>query len=272
MKQLIHFLCFLSIAGIFFSCSKETLSTNEPYSNTILSGNAAPSDTIGHAGDFYINLSNTDLYGPKTDSAGWGDPIRLKGLSGTNGTNGIDGNTILSGNGAPTASLGKNGDFYIDKTNAHLYGPKANNNWGASINLKGDPGTANVIYSDWVNAVNFRDTIIDNSELKIADVKTPQITSGILNTGTVLVYFTFNGTALPLPYTAYAGNKTNTMSFIPTVGKLIITRFTLDNSASVILSKTLLYRYIIIPGGVHTTGNINFNDYNAVKKAFHLND
>ena len=37
---------------------------------------------------------------------------------------GDGGNTILNGSGAPGATLGKTGDFYIDTTNKRLYGPK----------------------------------------------------------------------------------------------------------------------------------------------------
>lgn len=57
---------------------------------------------------------------------------------------GTDGSTVLSGNGAPAASLGDNGDFYID-TGSSLrlfYGPKVNGVWGTGIALKGDPGVS----------------------------------------------------------------------------------------------------------------------------------
>ena len=49
-------------------------------------------------------------------------------------------NTILSGKGAPTASQGDNGDFYIDLTSFNFYGPKANNKWPTPINLRGPAG------------------------------------------------------------------------------------------------------------------------------------
>ena len=37
---------------------------------------------------------------------------------------GDGGNTILNGSGAPVATLGNAGDFYLDTTNIQLYGPK----------------------------------------------------------------------------------------------------------------------------------------------------
>jgi hypothetical protein len=44
----------------------------------ILNGTTAPNNTIGIVGDFYLNTTNMNLYGPKTDS-GWGSPTDLVG-------------------------------------------------------------------------------------------------------------------------------------------------------------------------------------------------
>ena len=44
----------------------------------ILNGAGAPSAGFGVNGDFYLNTSNMNLYGPKTDS-GWGTPVDLVG-------------------------------------------------------------------------------------------------------------------------------------------------------------------------------------------------
>lgn len=114
----------------------------------------------------------------------------------------------------------------------------------------GPKGTANVIYSAWLTATTFRDTLIDNSAIKAANVAAPPIVDSILNRGTVLVYLSFGQGTFALPYTSYAGNKLNTLGFIPMPGKILITRFTHDNSGSLGLPTTLTYRYIIIPGGI----------------------
>ena len=45
-------------------------------------------------------------------------------------------NTILSGNGVPSKTLGLNGDFYIDIKNANLYGPKLNGVWKIATSLR----------------------------------------------------------------------------------------------------------------------------------------
>jgi len=44
----------------------------------ILNGTTAPNNTIGIIGDFFLNTTNMNLYGPKTES-GWGSPTDLVG-------------------------------------------------------------------------------------------------------------------------------------------------------------------------------------------------
>jgi hypothetical protein len=45
-------------------------------------------------------------------------------------------NTILSGTGVPSKTLGINGDFYIDTKNLNLYGPKTKGVWKVATSLK----------------------------------------------------------------------------------------------------------------------------------------
>ena len=49
-------------------------------------------------------------------------------------------NTILSGVGAPSNSIGIDGDFYIDTKNSNIYGPKMKKKWPAAVSLKGSNG------------------------------------------------------------------------------------------------------------------------------------
>ena len=51
------------------------------------------------------------------------------GPTGASGAPGTDGNTILSGSGAPDPTLGNVGDFYLDTTGFVLYGPKTADGW-----------------------------------------------------------------------------------------------------------------------------------------------
>ena len=45
-------------------------------------------------------------------------------------------NTILNGVGAPSKTVGIDGDFYIDTKNLNLYGPKVKGVWKAGTSLK----------------------------------------------------------------------------------------------------------------------------------------
>ena len=53
---------------------------------------------------------------------------------------GDGGNTILNGTGAPVSTLGRRGDFYIDTTNMHLYGPKTTAWPAAYVSMVGPRG------------------------------------------------------------------------------------------------------------------------------------
>jgi hypothetical protein len=66
--------------------------------NTILSGVGAPSNAIGIDGDFYIDVKNSNIYGPKMKKK-WPKAVSLKGSNGSDGTDGksgTDGKTITN--------------------------------------------------------------------------------------------------------------------------------------------------------------------------------
>lgn len=114
--------------------------------NSVLSGSGAPLDDpagTGVDGDFYIDTSSLEIYGPKTAGV-WGSPTSLVGSPGMNG---VDGNTVLNGVVAPTTE-GVDGDFYLLTTTMDMYGPKTAGLWGAGTSLvgpqgiQGDPGVA----------------------------------------------------------------------------------------------------------------------------------
>ena len=65
------------------------------------------------------------------------------GAVGPAGAAGADGSKILTGAGAPAASLGANGDFYFDSTAKSLYGPKAGGAWPATGVVLSGPAGAN---------------------------------------------------------------------------------------------------------------------------------
>ena len=58
-------------------------------------------------------------------------------------------NTILSGAGVPSKTLGINGDFYIDTKNLNLYGPKTKGVWKIATSLKPkEPAIAAIVTGD----------------------------------------------------------------------------------------------------------------------------
>jgi hypothetical protein len=52
----------------------------------------------------------------------------------------ISANTIRNGKGAPSNTLGVDGDFYIDTLKLNFYGPKLNGTWPAPVSLRGPAG------------------------------------------------------------------------------------------------------------------------------------
>ena len=61
--------------------------------NTILSGTGKPSNTVGIDGDYFIDVKNFNIYGPKMKKK-WPAAVSLKGSDGTDGKSGSDGKTI----------------------------------------------------------------------------------------------------------------------------------------------------------------------------------
>ncbi len=102
-------------------------------------GTACPKATTA------ISWNQTGPQGPAgaTGATGPQGPQGPQGPAGTNGTNGANGNTILNGSGAPSNTLGHDGDFYLDTSADALYGPKTSGAWPASgVNLVGAAGPA----------------------------------------------------------------------------------------------------------------------------------
>ena len=135
MRKVILMTVVVLIALTVSNCRKETEKIIERVEvqkgNQILSGNDVPTTSLGSVGDYYLNKTTMELYGPKT-TEGWGNAIGLKGAQGEKGKVGA---TILSGITAPTTSQGKVGDWYIDTQNKLLYGPKTESGWGTAISL-----------------------------------------------------------------------------------------------------------------------------------------
>lgn len=81
--------------------------------NTILNGVTAPTNAIGIDGDFYIDIKNLNIYGPKMKNK-WSSAVSLKGSNGsagTDGKSGSDGKTITNAStvAGPSGNQGSQG-------------------------------------------------------------------------------------------------------------------------------------------------------------------
>ena len=108
------YLSTLLVASVLAaSCTKDAEVIREKIvsqSRPILSGQGQPENTKGEDGDYYLDLANADLYGPKTKGA-WGAPaLNLRGVAGKDGKDGANGT-----NGA-TPRIGDNGNWWVGNT------------------------------------------------------------------------------------------------------------------------------------------------------------
>jgi hypothetical protein len=164
-------------------------------------------------------------------------------------------------------------------------GTAGTNGSTGSVGATGATGTANVIYSDWTTPTYKKDTVFDLYHF-YADIPASKVTQAILDNGTVLVFGKLDGyTTLiwpteqvsPLPidisykFSPAGITYTDKWSALATVGNIRID-FTDDQNYYNSISTAHKFRYVIIPGGVHTLGSINPKNYNQVKQALHLPD
>jgi hypothetical protein len=76
---------------------------------TVLNGSGAPQNSTGKDGDFYIDTTNDDIYGPKADGA-WGAGASLIGPQGNQGIQGPQGLKGDQGGKGDTGDKGDQGD------------------------------------------------------------------------------------------------------------------------------------------------------------------
>lgn len=93
-----------------------------------------------------ITVSRIGAQGPQGDPGATGaqGSSGVNGSNGTNGSNGVNGRTTYNGSGAPSNSLGADGDFYIATNTWTSYGPKASGTWPTGASLVGPQGTQGI--------------------------------------------------------------------------------------------------------------------------------
>lgn len=209
-------------------------------------------------------------------------PIGPQGEQGIEGEKGDKGDRGAKGDKGDTGARGATGAQGPkgDKGDTGATGPRgatgATGPRGATgaTGPQGPAGTANVIYSGWVSFQQAeRDTLIDGTNLKVNHLPAPRLTQAIIDNGAIQVYMRFGTTVLTLPYTARAGSRPNTVSFIPRPGRLLITRFTHDHTPPYLGFGSVQFRYVLIPGGLSASlPNLDLSDYDAVRAAFNIID
>lgn len=190
-------------------------------------------------------------------------------LSASCGKDGAVGPAGPQGSQGPAGTAGTNG---IAGTNGVQ----------GATGVTGATGTANVIYSDWVTPATYTKSTVFGTDHFIADIAASKITQAILGNGTVLVYGKLNGynpvvwptdqvSILPIEITYMSGTTQNIDSWsgLCTLGNVRIDLASSSNAYSSI-SNAHSFRYVIIPGGIHTLGSINPKNYNQVKQVLHL--
>ncbi len=138
-------------------------------------------------------------------------------------------------------------------------GPQGEQGEQGAQGEQGEPGTANVIYSEWV------DTELGNSIVSTSasfDIEAPEIGPDMLNFGTILVYgrrieLPGDGNIVyPLPI-VFGAARQQSYYFRAQSDEIIITVVANEEGESVGDGSFLeQYRYVLIPGGVSTSGKL----------------
>jgi hypothetical protein len=163
-------------------------------------------------------------------------------------------------------------------------GPAGPTGAAGSTGPKGDTGTANVIYSAWLDVPYKADTIhndppdppIDTIGF-YATIPAPKLTNAILNTGEIKVYLNIGTPTapdiVPLPYF----DIYSLININPDYSLQEIFLYSNIDASTVTISgvKRLPYRYILIPGSVPgrlSKPAVDWNNYNEVKAYLGLTD
>ncbi|HEX3383614.1 MAG TPA: hypothetical protein VHS53_00415 [Mucilaginibacter sp.] len=163
-------------------------------------------------------------------------------------------------------------------------GPAGNTGAAGAVGATGATGTANVIYSDWVTPATYAQSTVFGIIHFDAGIAAAKITQDILDRGTVLVFGKLDGytttiwptdqvSELPIVITYMDGATANidTWSAQVTLGNVQID-LTSSLNAYGGISNAHQFRYVVIPGGVHTLAHVNIHNYEEVKQALHLPD
>lgn len=132
----------------------------------------------------------------------------------------------------------------------------------------GQNGNANVIVSEWKSATGPKDTIIDNTQIKVATIAAPELTENIIENSAIMVYLDYNAGLFILPHTSRPSGRMTTISFFPQKGKIRPTRIVYDGGTTLSIGSNLKFKYVIIPQGTNIPKN---STTNTAKPLYKLN-
>lgn len=127
-------------AGSSATVNNSGNSTTAIFDFTIPTGATGPANTLSIG-----TVTTVATGGSATASISGTAPSQTLNLGIPRGATGFTGNMVRSGSGAPSSSLGVDGDFYIDYAASRLYGPRVSGSWGSGVALIGASGTAATI-------------------------------------------------------------------------------------------------------------------------------
>jgi len=120
---------------------------NGPIGPNGLSGPTGPAGLTGALGP--MGLAGAD---GQPGPAGAVGPMGPQGADGASQT--VLSNSLRSGTGIPSSSLGVDGDFYIDTSSTKIHGPKSGGSWPVGVSIVGPVGAAGLNGEDGLNGTN----------------------------------------------------------------------------------------------------------------------
>jgi hypothetical protein len=163
------------------------------------------------------------------------------------------------------------GSFFVVVLSASVLFAACSKAKDGAAGATGPAGTANVIYSGWLD-VSYTFSTSDSAYHAI--ITAPKLVDSILQKGEIKVYINFGTAAAPdispLPY--FDGQYIINPEFV--AQKINIVSNANASTTTNSTGKVLQHRYILIPGGTPSgrMATVDWNNYAAVKEYLHLKD
>ena len=106
-------------------------------------GSGLPSNSLGIDGDYYLNTQSSNVYFKSS-----GTYSLVANIKGATGATGAAGATWRSGSGAPSDSLGVDGDLYLNIANGDVY-VRSSGMYSVVTNIKGPTGFTGATGATW---------------------------------------------------------------------------------------------------------------------------